>query len=141
MLAIRVELGDLTHAESEDYIRFSAGGGIAYGSKAWADKVILPVENNEELPTDKPSISPKMVEDFIRETHTMTLGDKTTVVRAVLRNGFEIVESSTCVSAENYSEEMGAKICLDKIKDKVWMLLGFLLQTAVNGFNYKENTI
>ena len=61
------------------------------------------------------------------------MGDKTTVVRAVLRNGFEIVESSACVSAENYDEELGAGICLGKIRDKVWMLLGFLLQTAVHG--------
>ena len=61
------------------------------------------------------------------------MGDKTTVVRAVLRNGFEIVESSACVSAENYDEALGAQICMEHIKDKVWMLLGFLLQTAVHG--------
>lgn len=61
------------------------------------------------------------------------MGDKTTVVRAVLRNGFEIVESSACVSAENYDEALGAQICMKHIKDKVWMLLGFLLQTAVHG--------
>lgn len=74
-----------------------------------------------------------MVDGFIREVETTTLGDKTTVVRAVLRNGFEIVESSACVSAENYDEAMGREICLEKIKDKVWMLLGFLLQTAIHG--------
>ena len=28
---------------------------------------------------------------------------------------------------------MGAEICMEKIKDKVWFLLGFLLQTAVRG--------
>ena len=61
------------------------------------------------------------------------MGDKCTVVRAVLRNGFEIVESSACVSAD-YDEAMGAEICLEKIKDKVWFLLGFLLQSAVRGF-------
>lgn len=61
------------------------------------------------------------------------MGEKTTVVRAVLRNGFEIVESSSCVSPENYDEELGAEICLEKIRDKVWFLLGFLLQTAVYG--------
>lgn len=35
--------------------------------------------------------------------------------------------------AENYDETMGEAICMGKVKDKVWMLLGFLLQTAVNG--------
>ena len=54
-------------------------------------------------------------------------------MRAVLKNGFEIVESSSCVSPENYDEAMGREICMEKIKDKVWMLLGFLLQTAANG--------
>ena len=74
-----------------------------------------------------------MVDEFIVEKHVTTMGDKCTVVRAVLRNGFEIVESSACVSPENYDEELGAKICMKKIEDKVWFLLGFLLQTAVNG--------
>ena len=88
---------------------------------------------NAHLRTGAPSISQKMVDDFIMETWTTTLGDKTTVVRAMLRNGFEIVESSACVSAENYDEDLGAQICMKHIKDKVWMLLGFLLQTAVHG--------
>ena len=32
-----------------------------------------------------------MVDDFIAHTEVQTLGDKTTVVRVVLRNGFELV--------------------------------------------------
>ena len=88
------------------------------------------------IPVDLPELditNYKMVDDFILETWTQTMGDKTTVVRALLRNGFEIVESSACVSAENYDEKLGREICLGKIKDKVWFLLGFLLQTAVHG--------
>ena len=108
------------------------------GYESWSpkevfEKAYLPLEHNQELKTDEPSISARMVEDFIRETWTETLGEKTTVVRAALRNGFEIVESSSCVSPENYDEAMGREICLEKIRDKVWMLLGFLLQTAVHG--------
>lgn len=108
------------------------------GYESWSPKDVfeaayLPVTVNENLRTDAPSISQQMVDDFIRETEVITMGDKTTVVRAVLRNGFEIVESSSCVSAENYDEQLGAQICLEHIKNKVWMLLGFLLQTAVHG--------
>ena len=88
---------------------------------------------NPDLRTDAPSISQKMVDDFIVATEVTTMGDKCTVVRAVLRNGFEIVESSACVSAENYDEKLGANICMKKIEDKVWFLLGFLLQTAAHG--------
>ena len=117
-----------------------AGYRVRYtdGYESWSPKAVfeqayLPLEHNRALKTDEPSISAKMVEDFILETWTETIGEKTTVVRAVLRNGFEIVESSSCVSPENYDEAMGRDICLKKIRDKVWMLLGFLLQTAVDG--------
>ena len=108
------------------------------GYNSWSpadvfERAYLPLSINSHLNTDKPSIGQEMVDDFIAHTEVQTLGDKTTVVRAVLRNGFELVESSSCVSKENYSEELGAQICMKKIKDKVWFLLGFLLQTAVHG--------
>lgn len=108
------------------------------GYESWSpkdvfDRVYMSLTVNPNLRTDAPSISQEMVDGFIASTETITMGDKCTVVRAVLRNGFEIVESSACVSAENYDEKLGEKICIDKIKDKVWELLGFLLQTAVSG--------
>lgn len=108
------------------------------GYNSWSpadvfERAYLPLSLNTRLNTDKPSIGQEMVDDFIAHTEVQTLGDKTTVVRAVLRNGFEIVESSSCVSKENYSVDLGTQICLKKIKDKVWFLLGFLLQTAVHG--------
>ena len=74
-----------------------------------------------------------MVDDFIKETHASTLGDRTTLVRCVLVNGFEIIETSACVDPLNYNEYMGAEICMKKIKDKIWYLLGFLLHTAWRG--------
>lgn len=97
------------------------------------ERAYLPLETNKELRTGKPSISQEMVDNFILETWTQTAGEKTTIVRAMLRNGFELVEASSCVSPENYDEKLGREICMKKIKDRVWYLLGFLLQTAVNG--------
>lgn len=133
----------ITHQPGEafpNYPSVEEGYRVRYpdGYESWSpketfEKAYLPLNINEELGTSAPSIGAKMVDDFIAETWTTTLGDKTAVVRAVLRNGFEIVESSSCVSLENYDEDMGREICMEKIKDKVWMLLGFLLQTAVNG--------
>lgn len=108
------------------------------GYESWSpkdvfEKAYLELVVNQKLKTSKPSISQEMVDDFIATTDVITMGDKCTVVRATLRNGFEIVESSACVSAENYDEKLGEEICMGKIKDKVWFLLGFLLQTAVHG--------
>lgn len=112
--------------------------GTSWSPRDVFEAAYMPVLNNPQLKTDAPSVSQQMVDDFILETWTTTLGDKTTVVRAMLRNGFEIVESSACVSAENYDETMGRAICMKKIKDKVWFLLGFLLQTAVHGVKKTE---
>lgn len=124
----------------ENAISCEVGYRVVYadGYKSWSprgafERAYLPIDVNEKLKTDKPSISQQMVDDFIDQVEVQTMGEKTTVVRATLKNGFEIVEASSCVSPENYDENLGADICLHKIKDKVWMLLGFLLQTGVAG--------
>ena len=126
--------------EAASYYKSEEGYRVRYpdGYESWSpketfEKAYLPLNINEELGTSAPSIGAKMVDDFIAETWTTTLGDKTTVVRAMLKNGFELVEASACVSKENYSEPMGKEICMGKIRDRVWQLLGLLLQTAVNG--------
>lgn len=113
-------------------------GYVSWSPKDVFEAAYMQVTPNSRLKTDKPSISQQMVDAFIRETQVQTMGEKTTVVRAVLANGFEIVESSSCVSAENYDEALGAEICMEHIKNKVWMLLGFLLQTAVHGIELED---
>lgn len=119
--------------EQEGYKVRYQDGYESFSPKDVFERFYLELTVNPELRTKKPSISQKMVDDFIVAKEVSTLGDKVTVVRATLRNGFELVESSACVSPENYDEKMGAEICMEKIKDKVWFLLGFLLQTGVNG--------
>ena len=57
------------------------------------EKAYLKVDDNPVLPSGV-SVGPDMVENFIKEKHVSTLGDRTTLVRCVLVNGFEIVESS-----------------------------------------------
>ncbi|MFR5264531.1 Gp49 family protein [Clostridium sp.] len=99
-----------------------------------SEKNLLEVKPNDKLPSGV-SIGQEMVDNFIKETHISTIGGKTTLVRVVLKNGFEIIESSACVDKANYSKKIGAEICIEKIKDKIWFLLGFLLQSAVEGIN------
>ena len=118
--------------EKEGYLVKYSDSYVSWSPKEVFEKAYLEVDDNKNLPSGV-SIGYKMVEDFIREIHVSTIGDKTTLVRVVLVNGFEIIESSSCVDKDNYSEETGAGICLYKIKDKIWYLLGFLLQTAVGG--------
>lgn len=113
----------------EGYLVRYSDSYVSWSPKEVFDKAYLVVDDNENLPSGV-SIGQRMVDEFISYTETHTMGDRTTVVRCVLRNGFEIVESSSCVDPKNYSEQMGHDICMNKIKDKIWELLGFLLQTA-----------
>ena len=84
------------------------------------DKAYIKVDDNTELPSGV-SIGQKMVDEFIAYTETKTMGTKTTGdVHCVLRNGFEIVESTGCVDEKNYSEKIGYEICIGRINDKIW---------------------
>ncbi len=79
---------------------------------------------------DGTAITEEMVDDFIDKTVVKTVGEKTTLVHVTLANGFEIVESSSCVDKKNYDETVGERICMARIRSRVWELLGFLLQCA-----------
>lgn len=67
------------------------------------------------------------MQDYYVETID-ALGKPTTVVTVKMQNGFILCESSSCVDPANYDVNIGKEICLKKIEDKIWFLLGFLLQ-------------
>ena len=97
------------------------------------ERAYLPLISDPEMKPDQPSIGEEMVDSFIDKVEVQTMGEKTTVVRAVLKNGFELVSASSCASPENYSEEIGKDLCMGDIKNGIYRYLAFLLQTAVNG--------
>lgn len=57
-----------------------------------------------------------------------TVAEKCTVVTVTLKNGFILTESSACVDKANYSEEIGARCCMERIERKLWELEGYALQ-------------
>jgi len=78
--------------------------------------------------SNRSTITKEDVDHWIDYVDCRTMGEKTTVVKVTMLNGFEIVESSSCVDPANYDEELGRKICMERIRNKIWELLGFLLQ-------------
>ena len=86
-------------------------------------------------PIDKKSLTQEEIDDIIKESEiiTMTMFDKTTIVIAKLPNGFVIVESSSCVSPENYDVTVGKEICMERIENKIWELEGYALQKKLGG--------
>lgn len=61
------------------------------------------------------------------EIKVETVYDKVTIVNCKLPNGFVITESSGAVSSANYDKEIGTKICMERIENKLWELEGYVL--------------
>ena len=101
------------------------------------EKANLPIQGTAN------KIHPGDVMAMIRHCGVSSLGGedgaaKVTVVVCTLINGFTLTESSSCVDPANYDEQVGFETCMKKIEDKIWFLLGFLLQSAVYGFDGRK---
>lgn len=85
----------------------------------------------------EPTVTEEMIEDIIKNSdiEIETVFNKCTIVTCKLPNGFIIVESSACVSPENYDEEIGFEICMNKIVNKIWELEGYKLQCELYNKN------
>jgi hypothetical protein len=110
----------------ERYLVQYPDGYVSWSPKEIFEKAYMQVGDNNTITQDN-------VDSFVKEVHAETIGEKTTIVRVVLVNGYEIIETSSCVDVRNYDFYLGKEICLDRIKSKIWELLGFLLQTAKDG--------
>jgi len=56
---------------------------------------------------------------------TEKMGRKTLVMCARLPNGFEVVTRASCVDPDDYDEEIAEEICRERLKEKVFEVLGF----------------
>lgn len=77
------------------------------------------------------SVTQAHVDQQIVEVSVSTVFEKVTVVSVRLRNGFVLVESAGAVDKANYSEGVGRSICLQRIKNKIWELEGYLLSSQI----------
>ena len=116
---------DFGGVESEGY-QVVGPNAMKWVSKEVFEKSYMQIGNNNTVTLEN-------VDAFISATESYLVGNKSTMVMATLANGYVIIESSSCVDPANHNEEIGKKICMDRIREKVWMLLGFLLQTAKDG--------
>lgn len=106
------------------------------GYKSWSPKEIV---DAAYYPLYEKNDGTKILEidvmNFITNVETMKVGDKTTVVNAHTRTGFDIVRHSSCVDPNNYDEELGKKFAMEKVVDDLWGHLGFVLQWAKYSLN------
>lgn len=84
------------------------------------------------------TVTPEEVAENMKDVLVRTVvefGKPCTYVTVRMKNGFTLRESTTCVDPAKYNEEIGKQICLEKIEDKVWFLLGYALQTEASAKN------
>lgn len=108
-------------------IRFAFGDGFMHMGFMNTEEC---EKHFEKVVEEAPKVTAERIEEILEdaEIESYTVFDKCTVVACKLPNGFVIVESSACVSPENYDETLGFEICLEKIENKVWELEGYRLQ-------------
>ena len=134
------EVCPVTNVLEDGTICFSFGDGMHLGFMSEDEfekyfKLYVEPKNHRGV-----TVTQAMV-DYILDNSDIdvaTVFDKCTVVACRLPNGFVIVESSACVDPDNYNKELGKKICMKKIEDKVWELEGYLLQEKVYEDDYDE---
>lgn len=80
------------------------------------------------------TVKQEKIDNLIKESTTRiyTVFDKVTIVAVQLPNGFVLVESSGAVDKKNYDADIGFEISLEKIKDRLWELEGYVLQKELN---------
>lgn len=108
------------------------------GTKTWSLKeevdsiyYVLSKDN------DGTKILKEDVENFITDVDVTTIGEKTNVVNAHTRSGFDTIRHSSCVDPKNYSEELGKQYAMEEVVNDIWAHLGFVLQWAKYGINVK----
>ena len=90
----------------------------------------------------KNTVTIEEVKENMKDVYVTTIKafDKpVTYVEVRMKNGFTVRETTTCVDPANYSEEIGKEICLKRIEDKIWFLLGYTLQERMYSAKVPNN--
>ena len=101
---------------------------------------------NKGTMNEKVSVTQEQVNENMQAVSVQTLedfGKKITHVSVRMKNGFVLTEDSICVDLANYDENIGKDVCLGRIENKVWFLLGYALQEKIANTpkDYKERML
>lgn len=119
------------HLDDMGYEVTYSDGYKSWSPKDVADAAYYPLSENN----DGTKILKEDVENFITDVDVTTIGEKTTIVNAHTRSGFDTVRHSSCVDPKNYSEELGKQYAMEEVINSLWSHLEFVLQWAKYGLN------
>jgi hypothetical protein len=55
-----------------------------------------------------------------------------TIAVVTMPNGFQVVGTSACADPAKYAHDVGCRFALEKAKDQVWTLLGYVLRQELH---------
>ena len=96
--------------------------------------ILTPELVDTKIISDKTSVTKADIDNILANTFIKTekYGEKTTIVKATLPNGFVIIADSSCVDPNNFDMSIGEQECMKKIEDKIWELEGYRLQCEIS---------
>lgn len=91
--------------------------------------------NEEELEAEikakgltAPRLTPELIDaQIVDEWYANPEGTTATICMLTLRNGFQTIAHSACVSAANFDYDIGKRLAREKARDKIWELEGYRL--------------
>lgn len=110
----------------------SEDGMISFIGKVYLGCMSADKFNNFFEKYEPKSLNVERIEEVMNNSKVtvQTLFEKCTVVAVKLPCGHVIVESSSCIDKENYNEEIGVEICMNRIKDRVVEMEAYAIQSA-----------
>jgi hypothetical protein len=125
------DIVEVVNVTDNGIISFAFGDNLMHMGMMSNDECAVHFKKiEEEEEKTAPTITQEYIDEIMENSEFVvnTVFDKCTVVACRLPNGFVIVESSACVSPENYDKDKGVEVCIEKIENKIWELEGYRLQ-------------
>lgn len=120
---------DIPANENPDDLGYLVQYGDDYCS--WSPKDVF--ESAYLSLEDPTKINPADIENMLFLEEATQIDEKTTLVKANTLTGFVQYEPSSCVDPANYNHEVGSQVGMDRIKNRMWPLMGFVLSWGKNG--------
>ena len=116
---------------TEGYLVVYPDGYRSWAPKEAFEKCYLPL-------TVCSKITEVEIDNLLLEPTATKIDEKTTLVKIDSAIGYVNYEVSSCVDPANYDHDLGIRLATDKVKNKLWPLLGFVLQWGINGLKYRS---
>ena len=119
------ELPENENGNDKGYLVCYGNGYESWCPKEQFEKNAIEIGDNE---IERFTLEKLIVEKEVKTEYIF--GKPYTIVNVKLSNGMILHSGTSCVDPKNYSEEIGAEICMRDIEKQMWFGLGFTLSLA-----------